>query len=185
MLQCVRGEKMKCIKILTDEDFGMTSLPVVNPRERVAARGLVFNSENKIAILNKKNKNEYKLVGGGIENDEEPKAAFQREVLEEAGCNIDIDKCLGITIEVKSYDNFKQTSYVFVAHVANDTKVLHFTKKEIDEGAQLLWLDIEDAMNLIKNSENHLIASKYEDVYSTKFIVRRDYEILKYYLQNK
>lgn len=176
---------MKCIKILTDEDFGMTNLPVDNPRERLAARGLVFNNENKIAILNKKFKNEYKLVGGGIENDEEPSIAFQREVLEEAGCNIDIDNCLGTIIEIKSHENFKQTSYVYVAHVTNDTKVLNFTEKEIDEGAQLLWLNIEDAMNLIKDSENNLIASKYENVYHTKFIVRRDYEILKYYLQNK
>lgn len=176
---------MKCIKILTDADFGMTNLPIDTPRERIAARGLVFNNENKIAILNKKNKNEYKLIGGGIENDEEPSIAFQREVLEEAGCSIDIDNCLGTIIEIKSHDNFKQISYVYVAHITNDTKVLNFTKKEIDEGAQLLWLNIEDAMNLIKDSENNLIASKYENVYHSKFIVRRDYEILKYYLQNK
>lgn len=176
---------MKCIKILTDEDFGMTNLPVENSRERIAARGLVFNNENKIAILNKKFKNEYKLVGGGIENDEEPSIAFQREVLEETGCNINIDNCLGTIIEIKSHDNFKQTSYVYVAHITNDTKVFNFTEKEMDEGAQLLWLNIEDAMNLIKDFENNLIASKYENVYHSKFIVRRDYEILKYYLQNK
>ena len=86
--------------------------------------------------------------------------------------------------ELKSHDNFKQTSYVYVAHVIKDTKELHFTQKEIDEGAKLLWLNIEDAMKLIKDSEDKLIASKYENVYHTKFIARRDYEILRYYINH-
>lgn len=175
---------MKCIKILTDEDFEMDNLPINKPRERFAARGLVFNKNNKIAILNKQFKNEYKLVGGGIENDEDPLKAFKREVLEEAGCEIEVDDCLGTIIEIKSHDNYKQTSYVYVAHVTNNTGILNFTQKEIDEGAKLLWLDISEAMHLIKDSENKLVASKYENVYHTRFIVRRDYEILKYYLQN-
>ena len=56
----------------------------------------------------------------------------------------------------------------------------NFTQKETDEGSKLLWLDISDALKLIKESENKLVSSKYESVYHTKFIVRRDYEILKY-----
>lgn len=172
---------MKCIKKLTDEDFGLTPIPFDNPRHRLGARGIIFNQDNKIAILNKSLKNEYKLVGGGIEEDEDPTKAFKRESLEESGCIIEIDDCLGTFEEMKSQDNFKQTSYIYVAHVIEDTKQLNFTQKEIDEGAKLIWLDINEAMNIIKDSEDKLKASKYEDVYHTKFIVRRDYEILKYY----
>ena len=137
-----------------------------------------------MAILNKQSKNEYKLVGGGIEKDEDPATAFQREVLEETGCQIEIVNFLGITEEYKSQDNFRQTSYVYVANVINDTGNINFTQKEIDEGSKLLWLDINDALKLIKESENKLVSSKYESVYHTKFIVRRDYEILKYYIDN-
>lgn len=81
---------MKCIKTITDQDFGLYNFKLENPRTRLGARGIVFNEDNKIAILNKQLKNEYKLVGGGIEEDEDPKLAFQREVLEEAGCDIEI-----------------------------------------------------------------------------------------------
>jgi len=172
---------MKCIKTLTDEDFGITPIPFHNPRHRYGARGIVLNENNKIAILNKSLKNEYKLVGGGIKEDEDPTKAFKREVLEETGCKIEIDDRIGTFEELKSQDNFKQTSYIYVAHVTLDTHELNLTQKEIDEGAKLLWLDIDEAMKLIKESEDKLVASQYESVYHTKFIVRRDYEILKYY----
>lgn len=172
---------MICIKKITDEDFGIKSIPFNNPRHRFGARGIVFNEKGEIAILNKSLKNEFKLVGGGIDPEENPDTAFEREVLEEAGCTIKIDKCLGIIEELKTLDNFKQTSYVYIAHVIEDTKVTHFTQKEIDEGAQILWLNINEAIAKIKNCENKLVASKYEDIYHTKFVVRRDYEILNYF----
>lgn len=174
---------MKCIKILTDLDFGLDVKNFDNPRMRRGARGIVFNDKKEIAILNKSNKHEYKLVGGGIEESEDPVVAFKREVLEEAGCKIEIDDFLGIIKEEKSQGNFMQTSYVYVAHVIEDTKELHFTEKEIEEGSKLVWLKIDEAMDVIKNSEDKLVASKYEDVYHTKFIVRRDYTILKYYFE--
>lgn len=175
---------MKCIKTITDEDFDLEIKNFDNPRTRLGARGIVFNDKKEIAILNKSNKNEYKLVGGGIEENEDPTIAFKREVLEESGCKVEIDDCLGIIKEEKSQDNFIQTSYVYVAHVIEDTKELNLTTKEIDEGSKLLWLKIEDAINIIKDCENKLIPSKYENVYHTKFIVRRDYTILKYYIEN-
>lgn len=174
---------MNYIIKLIDENFGIKSIKMENPRHRLGARGLVFKN-GKVAILNKQSKNEYKLVGGGIETDEDPANAFQREVLEETGCEIKIIDFLGITEEYKSQDNFRQTSYVYVANVINDTGNINFTQKEIDEGSKLLWLDINDALKLIKESENKLVSSKYESVYHTKFIVRRDYEILKYYIDN-
>lgn len=174
---------MNCIKTLTDLDFGLDIKDFNNPRIRYGARGLVFNDNNEIAILNKQKKNEYKLVGGGIEDSEDPTIAFKREVLEEAGCKVEIDDCLGIIKEEKSQDNFMQTSYVYVSHVIEDTKHLNLTQKEMDEGSRLLWLKVEDAMKVIKDSEDKLIASEYEDVYHTKFIVRRDYTILKYYVE--
>ena len=175
---------MICIKTLTDEDFGLENLTLNNPRIRFGARGLVFNKDNKIAILNKQLKNEYKLVGGGIEENEDPTIAFKREVLEEAGCKVEIDACLGIIKEEKSQGNFMQTSYVYVAHVIENTNHLNLTQKEIDEGSQLLWLTIDDAIKIIKDCEDRLKPSKYEDVYHTKFIVRRDYTILNYYKNN-
>ena len=175
---------MKCFKTITDEDLGLNSVPFDNPRHRLAARGIILNDDGKIAILYKEAKREYKLIGGGIEEDEDPVKAFKREALEETGCLIEIDDCLGTTEELKSLDNFKQTSYIYVAHVVKDTKSINLTEQEKGEDSSLLWLDIEKAMEKIKECESKLIGSKYEgnmSIYHARFIVKRDYAILSYY----
>ncbi len=172
---------MDFIKIIDDKEFNIEPKELNDPKMRYAARGLVFNSDNKIAILNKKNKNEYKLVGGGLEGEEDPKLAFKREVLEEAGCEVEIDDFIGNTKEERSQYNFVQISYIYTSHVVNDTHNLHLTEKEIAEGGRLLWMDIDEAIEKIRDCIDKLIPSDYEDVYTTKFVVRRDYYILKYY----
>lgn len=175
---------MNCIKILKDEDFNLKSVEFDNPRIRYGARGIIINKDNKIAIFNKSNKNEYKLPGGGIDEGEEPKEAFKREALEETGCEIEIISSLGTIEEHKSLDNFKQISYIFVAQVVNDTHKLNLTQKEKDEGAKLLWVDKDEALKLITECFDNLKASKYENLYHSKFIVLRDRYILEYYLKN-
>lgn len=173
------------IGIIIDEDFGDQSIEFNNPKIRYGARGIVINQDGDLAILNKTKKNEYKLPGGGIEDNEDPSTAFKREVLEEAGCKIEIIKELGTIEEHKSHDNFKQISYVFVAKVIENTKILHLTEKEEAEGARLLWLDEKTALSKITNCINNLKASNYENIYHSKFIVFRDAKILNHYLQNK
>lgn len=169
---------------ITDEDLGEVSKNMNNPRLRIGARGIVVREDGKIAIFNKSNKNEYKLPGGGIENDEKPEETFKREVLEETGCKVEIIKELGTTEEYKSLDNFKQISYVFIAKVLEDTKQLNVTQKEKEEGAKLVWETPENALKLITNSYDKLVASKYGSVYHTRFIVLRDRKILEYYINN-
>lgn len=173
---------MELICKITDSDIGELPIEMENPRLRLAARGIVIREDGKIAVFNKSNKNEFKLPGGGLEGDEKPEIAFKREALEETGCEVEIIKELGITEEYKSLDNFKQISYVFVSKVIKDTKILNVTEKEKDEGAKLLWETPQKALELITESYNNLIASKYESVYTTKFIVLRDRKILEKYI---
>lgn len=176
---------MNCIRVLVDEDFGLKSVEFNNPRVRKGARGIIINSDGKIAVFNKANKNEYKLPGGGIDDGENPEEAFKREALEETGCEIEIINSLGTIEEHKSLDNFKQTSYIFVAKVVNDTHKLNLTQKEKDEGAQLLWVDDAEALKLITDCYDKLKESKYENLYHSKFITLRDRYILEYYLNSK
>lgn len=174
---------MELICKITDIDIGEEPVEMENPKLRLGARGIVIREDGKIAIFNKSNKNEYKLPGGGLEGNEKPEDAFKREVLEETGCKVEIIDTLGTTEEYKSLNNFKQISYVFVGKVLNDTKQLHVTEKEKEEGAKLLWETPKEALELITNSYNKLIASKYGSVYSTKFVALRDRKILERYLE--
>lgn len=173
---------MNLICKITDNDIGENYIEINNPKIRLGARGIVIRDDGKIAIFNKTNKNEYKLPGGGIEDDETPEEAFKREVLEETGCIVEIIENLGITEEYKCQSNFKQISNVFYGKVIEDTKQLHITQKEKDEGAKLLWETPEKALELITECYNKLVKSDYESVYATKFIVLRDRKILEYYI---
>lgn len=71
---------------------------------------------------------------------------------------------------------------MYVGKVLKDNKQLNVTEKEKDEGAKLLWETLENALELITDCFNKLVASKYASIYSTKFVVLRDRRILEYYL---
>ena len=176
---------MKLLFKITDYDITEQSfkeLPNYNLRK--VARGIIIREDGKIAILYKSNKNEYKLVGGGIEDNEEPKDAFIREVLEETGCEIEITDELGKVEEYRNKKEFKQISYVYIGKVIKDTKKINYTEKEINEGAKLLWLEPNIALEYMNNCYNNLKASEYSDIYSTKFVVLRDKRILEYYIKH-
>lgn len=171
-------------KCLTDADFGLEEKEMKKYRHRFGARGIIVNDLGKVALLYKEKKNEYKLIGGGVYANEDPEVAFIREALEECGCHIEIEQFLGTFEEIKSQDAFKQTSYIYLAHVVLDTGSLNLTAQEKGEGSRLVWCDIDEAISLVSNSLDHLVGSIYEgdfSVYHARFIVRRDAEILKFY----
>lgn len=170
---------------LTDEDFGIEAQEMNNSKLRMAARGIVIRTDGKIAIQNKTNKNEFKLIGRGMEINEDPIIAFKREVLEEAGCEVEIIKQLGTTEEYKSLQNLKQISHIFIANAIKDTHKLDLTEKEKSEGAKLLWVNPKEALQLITDCYDNLLPSKYDDVYDTRFVVLRDRKILEYYLKDQ
>lgn len=174
------------IGIITDNDFDIKEKQSTEPPLiRFGARGIVENSNGQIAIIHKKNKNEYKLPGGGIDNNEEASVAFMRECEEELGIKINNIKELGVIEENKSQENFKQLSFVFVAEKYVDLDSTSLTQKEIEEGTEYLWLSKTEALTKVKESLNQLKASKYDSLYRTKFMVLRDIKILEYYIDNK
>ena len=176
---------MNLIGKISDADIGEEEIICKNPNLRTAVRVILINDENKIAILHKKNKNEYKLVGGGVDEGESYEEALMRETLEESGCKIEILEELGYIEEYRGKMNFKQISYVYVAKVIEDTKVLNLTQKEIDEGAEICWFKPQEAFDKISMCYDNIKASEYSSVYSTKIIIKRDMCILKRYLDSR
>lgn len=171
--------------VLRDSDFGLECTELDNPRKRFGARGLVFNEKGQIAVFNKRNKNEFKLPGGGIDDGEDPEKAFIREVMEETGCTIENCEMMGVVEERQSRENFMQKSYVFKSNVKTNTGKLNLTQKEKDEGAVLHWLTPLETLQKLKLCINELKESKYDNVYRSKFMVKRDILILEEYLKMK
>lgn len=174
---------MECIIKINDKDIGEEIYKINEPNIRKAVRTILFNKKGEIAILHKKNKNEYKLVGGGIEENENMEEALRREVNEEAGCEIKDIIEMGYVEELRTINNFKQISYVFISNVKIDKKQLSLTKQEQDEGAEICWLLPKIALKKIKECYNKLVQSQYSNLYNSKMVVKRDELILEYYLK--
>ena len=171
-------------KTITDLDFNINPVEFNNPRIRYSARGIVINDEGKIALLCKKNINLYKLVGGGLNDNETPIEGFIREVKEEIGAEIGNIKYIGEIYEEKSLDNFIQVSYVYIANILKVGKP-NFTFEEIIDGSYIEWVYPTLAKKLLTKSLNDVKPSKNDEplsVYHSKFIVKRDLEILNNYI---
>lgn len=175
---------MELIAKITDENIGENYSELVNPKTRTAVRTILLDDKGNMAILHKKLKNEYKLIGGGVDEGENLEEALKRETLEEAGCKINILSYLGYVEEFRSKMNFYQKSYIYVSEVTENTHNLHLTQKEKDEGSELCWFKPQEALEIMKKSYENLQPSKYSNLYSTKLIVTRDSTILNYYLKS-
>ena len=86
---------MNFIGKVTDEDVGEKIKEINMPKKRRAVRAILINEKGEIALLNKAKKNEYKLVGGGVDEGETLEKALEREILEETGCEIKVIESLG------------------------------------------------------------------------------------------
>ena len=88
---------MNLIAKITDKDIEEEIVPMNNPMHRRASRGIALDDKGNMAVFYKKNKNQYKLPGGGLDENESFEEAFIREVEEEVGCKVEIIKCMGYT----------------------------------------------------------------------------------------
>lgn len=164
---------MELLKELYEKDIGIfqTSKKEIFYKLRKATRALIFNKKGQIAILFVSKNNYHKLPGGGIENNENLFTTLKREVLEEAGCNINIrPQSVGLIIEYRDKCKQLQISYCYLADVIGKPKEASFTKKEISDRFQLKWMNLDEAINtLLKDKPNN---------YLGKFIRKRDLEFL-------
>ena len=162
---------MRLIATITDKEvFGQETKPAKEYSVRSAAREIIFNKQNKIALLYSKKLNFHKLPGGGIEENEDIKIALKRELSEEIGCDIEIIKEIGKIIEIKDRYSQKQTSYCFSGKVKNKGNN-SFTQEEKDIGMEIKWERVESAIKLLEKDN--------PDDYTAKFIVHRDLTLLK------
>jgi 8-oxo-dGTP diphosphatase len=164
---------MKLFLEITEKDISLEGSKnfAKKYKHRRASRAIVYNSENKIALIDVTSNSLHKLPGGGVEKGESLKQALEREVFEEAGSKIQILEKLGKIIEYRNRWNILQTSYCYIAKALGKPIQPVFTKKEKNSGFQLQWVSLDQAISLSKSD-------RPED-YEGKFIQLRELEFLK------
>jgi 8-oxo-dGTP pyrophosphatase MutT (NUDIX family) len=139
--------------------------------KRRASRAVVFDKDGLVPLLFVSKFNYHKLPGGGIEEGESEIEACEREMVEETGCEVEINGEVGMVTEFRSFfDNLHQTSYCYIGKVIKKG-ASNLEQSEIDEGFKLVWSTLDDAINQVKNDK----PSNYEG----KFIQERDLAFLE------
>jgi len=164
---------MKLINYITDLTLGYktTKQKFDEWNVRQAARAVLLNDKNQIALMHIAKYNVYKLPGGGVDEDERLDLAFLREILEETGCEVEKTGEIGITIEKRNQWKMFQVSYCYLAKVLK-VKSSELTDEEKGSGFSLHWVSsIEEAIELVNKNKS--------DRYDDKYIKERANSILQ------
>lgn len=138
---------------------------------RKASRAVVSNSLKQIALVYVSKDKYHKLPGGGLENNEDSIQALNRELIEEAGVEVDVLDEVGMIIEYRNEHRLLQISYCYVGEVADPPIAPSFTTEEKNQGCILKWVNIEEAISLME--EDH------PRNYVGQFIKERDLTFLR------
>lgn len=163
---------MKHLKTITDKDFNSDIPAPEIYKERKAARAIVFDKENNVALLNVTNFFYHKIPGGGVEEGEDIMQALKLEVMKEIGCEIENIKELGIIEEYRNKHALHQTSYCFVANLLGDKGESMLTEKEKADGFETIWLTLDEAIEVFKNEDKNKL-------YESDFMLKRDLTFLE------
>ena len=155
----------KLLKLLNPENS--TEQKVKKFVVREAVRAVVFDPDNKIALLDVTRDHYYKLPGGGIEVGEDHLAALKRECLEEIGCQIELIGEVGMVVEYRKFCNLKQISYCYLAKLTGQKGMPHFMPDELEEGFKEQWMPIGQALQFLIDNPGMTIESR-------EYIVPRD-----------
>lgn len=168
-------------------DFFVDSKPKL--RNRVGI--VLYNDENEIAIAKFSNTKEVKLPGGSLDYNMSLLENVKRILDERFGFSIKSNtlKMIGNAIEIKPYDPLANITVSKIVMVNLD-KVIHEltpNEKEVQEGFSLEWMNIEKAIEEMKESFKYV--SDYKDIpnkdywrplLTKQLIVYRDLQVLEY-----
>ena len=169
---------MELLLTIRDSDFGFSFHEPDHYESRTAARAVIFDRDDKIALLHVRKKGYHKLPGGGVDEGESIEEGLQRELREEIGCTAKNIREIGMTEEFRYKYSVHQTSYCFVADVDGEKGESHMEEDEIADGFEVVWMDIKDAVTTL---ESELAIDNYEGI----FIVHRELAFLKVALSKK
>lgn len=166
----------KSICKLTDRSvLGTEGLSCKAPRKK--SRAILINEDGKYAVMYEVKSNLHMLPGGGIEEDEDEKAAVIREIFEETGCTCDVIENLGIVYENRYHADTTVLSYFFVVYTKSKQTMQHLTSEEAALGTVLKWCSLHEAY--------HLIGDPNHDTKQKRFLQARDVAALNEFARLK
>ncbi|MBP9817168.1 NUDIX domain-containing protein [Candidatus Shapirobacteria bacterium] len=123
-----------------------------------AARTVIIDEDNLVALIDVRDGEYYKIPGGGIEKGETEEAAAKREALEEAGCDIEIIKKIGeqqFEDMNPKFGDIIHHSVCYLAKKVGDKKNTSFDEWEKSNKMKLIWVTFPKAIELFSKVNTH------------------------------
>jgi len=121
-------------------------------RHRRAVRGIIFDSDSNVALLHAKNEGYYGLPGGGVDSEEKYEQGIVRECKEEVGCDVEIVKYIGTTLEYRKRNNLLNESWGYTTKVVGEKglPILIGDENEIEKNSVVIWVTLTEAIRLMQ-----------------------------------
>ena len=157
---------MKTLYILKDDQYEFKGIT----HNRIAARAIVLNEENKIGLLRVYGQDTFgfrdyfETPGGGVKEGEDLKEAVKREVLEELGVEAEILDEIGIVEDDYNLIYRHNIVYYYLMKVTN-FKEKHLEEYEKDLIDDVRWMSIEEAIeayNSLKDEPLSILIKRRE-----------------------
>lgn len=160
--------------VLRDKDVFINAMNTDNIvwKDRPTGKVVLFDDENRIALIGNKVNDFFLLPGGGIGTDEDIIKGLKRECREETGCEIEILQELGITEDFRARDSKHCISYGYTARVIS-CGTITLTESEIDIGVYVKWVSLSDAHKIFAHQEEKVKQGAVR-FYNTCFNIIRD-----------
>lgn len=167
---------MKLLNEISEKSLGIGEAEKLGGQYelRKSARAILLNDEGNMATQYLKTYTYHKLPGGGVDPGESVEEALKREILEEVGCDSEIIKPVGMTIEYRNKYNLLHLSFAFAAKVVGEVGPPQLEEGEIEEGQETLWLPPEEVLAKMETDN----PGKFEG----HFILEREKSFLKEFL---
>ena len=119
---------------------------------REACRGIVIHN-GKILLTYEVNTDQWFIPGGGLEEGESAQECCVRELAEETGCVVKVNKQY-LTIN-EHYDEWLFVSHYYICDYVGETE-RSLTERETEEGLEPRWISLEPAMDIFSKYQEYV-----------------------------
>ena len=122
-------------------------------RHRRAVRGIAYDKDGNIAMIHAKNEGYYTLPGGGVKPEETFEQGIIRECKEEIGCDVQIIRYIGTTVEYRSNEGSTSESSGYILNVVGQkgSPILVGDESDAEKNSVVEWTTIDDAIKAMES----------------------------------
>ena len=166
---------MKPLATFTDQDIFQKGNGQRNATftDRLTGKAIVFDSDNKLALVGNRVNSLRLLPGGGIEAGESIEDGVVRECLEEIGCHVKLKEPVGVIEDYREREKKHKISHCYIAEVIGEKGDPALTESEKANGLYVIWVSLEEAIKILTEQEKQLRRGEVT-FYNTGFDIAED-----------